>query len=234
MVGALREWRDVRSQTLLGLFLERGRISMRKSLWVLLFIMITFLLNTGCSNQLDLTRKIESLENENTDLRSKLEQVELLSMTYQDYKDKLRFVAKESMIYALPIQGYKILRSIEANTVIQVLDAAQCQDQRLWLYVSVPVYDSPVNYKGWIQESETVQLTEDNIKLVQGDLFIKEGTQIYEVDQYNQIQSTASTKTPYDVRGRIEKRQESYVHFMSPGGWYFWVEEKYLIFPVVE
>ncbi|EHQ90412.1 hypothetical protein [Desulfosporosinus youngiae] len=207
---------------------------MRKLLRILFFILIIVVLNTGCSNQLDLKSKIESLENENADLRSKLEQVDSLSMAYQDYKDKQRFVAKESLIHALPIQNYKIIRPIAANTVIQVLDAAQCQDQRLWLHVSVPVYDSPINYKGWIPESETVRLTENNIKLVQGDLFIKEGTPIYEVDQYNQIESTVSTKISHDVRGRIEKRQDSYVYFMSPGGWYFWVQEKYLIFPVLE
>lgn len=205
---------------------------MRKSLWVLFFILITVVLTTGCSNQLN--SKIESLENENSEFRSKLEQVDSLSMTYQDYEDKQRLVTKESVIYALPIQDYKRLRSIEANTVIQVLDAAQCQDQRLWLYVSVPVYDSPINHKGWIPESETVKLTEDNIKLVRGDVFLREGTPIYKVDQFNQISSTDATEISYDVRGRIENRQDSFVYFMSPGGWYFWVEEKYLIFPAVE
>lgn len=206
---------------------------MRK-LGVLFFILIIAVLNTGCSHQSDLKSKLESLEKENADLQSKLEQVDSLSIVYQDYKDKQRFVTKEALIYALPIQDYKILRPIEANTVIQVLDAAQCQDQRLWLYAAVPVYDSPVNYKGWIPESETVRLTENNVKLVQGDLFIKEGTPIYETEEYNQIESTSPTKISHDIRGRIEKRQDSYVYFMSPGGRYFWVEAKYLIYPAVE
>ncbi len=70
------------------------------------------------------------------------------------------------------------------------MDAAQCQDQRLWLYVSVPVYDSPINYQGWIRVSETVRLTEDNIKLVQGDIFIKERTPIYDI-------ATAEFKAPH-------------------------------------
>lgn len=207
---------------------------MKKSFWVLFFILITLVLNAGCSSQLALNNKIESLENENFELRSKLEQVDSLSITYQNYEDKQRFVTKESVIYALPIFNYKIMRSVEANTVIQVLDAAQCQDQKLWLYVSVPAYDSPINFKGWIPESETVQLTEENIKLVHGDLFLKEGTPIYEVDRFDQIKSATSIKITYDIRGRIEKRQDSYVYFMSPGGWYFWVEEKYLIFPSIK
>lgn len=121
-----------------------------------------------------------------------------------------------------------------AATFIQELDAAQCQDQQLWLYVSVPVYDTPINFKGWIPESETVKLTKDNVKLVQGDVFLKEGTPIYEVNQFNEIKSATSTNLTHDVRGRIEKRQESFDYHDSPGGWSFWVEEKYLIFPKVD
>lgn len=205
---------------------------MRKLFWAFIIILIIAGLITGCSNQANVT--IQSLENENTNLKSMLDQVESLSMTYQDYEDKHRFVPKESQINALPIQDFKILRSIKENTVIQVIDAAQCQDQQLWLYVSVPVYDSPVNFKGWIPESETIKLTEDNVKLVQGDIYLKEGTPIYEVDQFDDIKLTPSTKVLYDVRGRIEKRQESFVYLVSPGGWTFWVEEKYLIFPSVD
>ncbi|AFQ43808.1 hypothetical protein Desmer_1848 [Desulfosporosinus meridiei DSM 13257] len=100
--------------------------------------------------------------------------------------------------------------------------------------MSIPVYDSPINHKGWIPESETVKLTQDNVKQVQGDVYIKEGTPIYEVEQFNELNSVALNKTPKDVRGRIEKREGSFVNLMAPGGWYFWVEDKYLIFPKVE
>ena len=197
-------------------------------------MLTTVFVITGCSNQDNINSKIQSLENENTELRLKIDQVNSLSIAYQYYEDKQRFVPKESQINALPITNFKLLRSIEANTVIQVLDAAQCQDQKLWLYVSVPVYDTPVNFKGWIPESETVKLTKDNVKLVQGDVLLKAGTPIYEVDQFNQIKSTTATKASNDDRGRIEKRQDSYVYFMSPGGRYFWVEEKYIVFPTVD
>lgn len=189
---------------------------------------------TGCSNQANLNSKIQSLENENTELRSKIAQVNTLSIAYQSYEDKQRFVPKASQITALPIQDLKILRPIEANTVIQVLDAAQCQDQQLWLYVAVPVHDTPINSKGWMPESETVKLSKDNIKLIQGDVFLKEGTPIYEVEQFNEIKSVASTNLTHDVRGRINQRQETFAYLDSPGGWYFWVEEKYLIFPKVD
>ena len=85
----------------------------------------------------------------------------------------------------------------------------------------MPVYDSPINHKGWIPEAETLKLTQDNVKLVQGDVYLKDGTQIYEVDEFNDIGSTTPVKIPYDIRGRIEKRQGSFIYFMVPGGWYF-------------
>ena len=63
---------------------------------------------------------------------------------------------------------------------------------------------------------------------------IKEGTPIYDVEQFNEIKSATTTNLTHDVRGRIHKRQETFAYFDSPGGWYFWVEEKYLIFPKVD
>jgi hypothetical protein len=209
-------------------------ILIKKKLWFLILMLSTTVLIAGCSNQANLNSRIQSLENENVDLKLKLEQVNSLSMIYQDYEDKQRFVPKESQIYALPIKDFNILRKVEENTIVQVLDAAQCHDQQLWLYVSVPVYDSPINYKGWIQESETIKLTKDNVKQVQGDVFLREGTPVYEVVKYDEISSSASTKISYDIRGRIKNKQGSFVYLMSPGGWYFWVEEKYLIFPTVD
>ncbi len=124
--------------------------------------------------------------------------------------------------------------TIKPNTVIEVLDAAECQDQGLWLYVSIPAYDTPINFKGWITESETIKLTKDNIRQVQQDLYLKEGTPIYEVSEFSKISLAASTKITHDLRGRILKREGSFVYLMSPGGRDFWVEEKYLIYPKID
>ncbi|SDG60557.1 hypothetical protein [Desulfosporosinus hippei] len=207
---------------------------MKKSLVVLFIFLSVIIFIAGSSEQINSNNRLVFLEKENKELQMKLEQVNSISMLFQDYKDKQRLVPKESQIYALPINGLKKLNMIEPNTVIQVIDAAQCQNEQLWFYVSIPVYDSPINHKGWIPESETVKLTQDNVKQVQGDVYLKEGTPIYEVEQFNELNSVALNKTPNDVRGRIEKREGSFVNLMAPGGWYFWVEDKYLIFPKVE
>jgi hypothetical protein len=45
----------------------------------------------------------------------------------------------------------------------------------IWLYISIPVYDAPMNYKGWIKESDTVLYTKDKINSVQGDVKVKKG-----------------------------------------------------------
>lgn len=63
------------------------------------------------------------------------------------------------------------------------------------------VYDSPINYKGWIQEFETIKLTKDNVKQVQGDVFLREGTPIYEVVKFDEISSSSSTKGINAVTG---------------------------------
>ncbi|AET67795.1 hypothetical protein Desor_2193 [Desulfosporosinus orientis DSM 765] len=207
---------------------------MRKSLLVLLICLSIVASVTGCSDQTDLNNKIQSLEDKNKDFQMELDKINSLSILFEDYKDKQRLVPKESQIYALPIQGLTKLHIIEPNTVIQVLDAAQCQDKQLWLYVSIPVYDTPINSKGWIPESETIKLTKANIGQVQGDISLKKGTPIYEVDEFNKISDASSTKITNDVRGRILKREGSFVYLMSPGGWDFWVEEKYLIYPKID
>lgn len=207
---------------------------MRKVLLVMFISLSIAALITGCSDQINIKNKIQTLEDKNKELQMEMDKINSLSMLFQDYKDKQRFVPKESQISALPIQGLTELHRIEPNTVIQVLDAAQCQDQQLWLYISIPVYDTPINFKGWIPESETVKLTKDNIGQVQGDMSLKEGTPIYEVDEFNKISDLTSTEITNDLRGRILKREGAFVYLMSPGGRDFWVEEKYLIYPKVD
>lgn len=214
--------------------LWRGGNFLRKSLLILFISLSIVALITGCSDQTNYKNEIQSLKGKNKELQLELDKINSLSMLFQYYKDKQRLVPKESQIYALPIQGLAKLHTIERNTVIQVLDAAQCQDQQLWLYVSIPVHDTPINFKGWIPESETIKLTKDNIGQVQGDISLKEGTPIYEVYEFNRISDTTSNKITHDVRGRILKREGSFVYLMSLGGWDFWVEEKYLIYPKIE
>ncbi|AFQ43807.1 hypothetical protein [Desulfosporosinus meridiei] len=91
---------------------------MKKSLVVLFIFVSVIIFIAGSSEQINLNSRLLFLEKENKELQMKLEQVNTISMLFQDYKDKQRLVPKESQIYTLPINGLKKLNMIEPNTVI--------------------------------------------------------------------------------------------------------------------
>jgi len=100
------------------------------------------------------------------------------------------FVEKEVYTKLTPHENAHILRQIEANTVIDVNDLVSIHGEE-WLYVTVPVYDSPSNMKGWIKRSQAIPYTKELTKKVQGDVYIAKGTPIYEVDQFKDINENA-------------------------------------------
>lgn len=178
--------------------------------------------------------KISSLKTEKAQLESKLEDINQIGILYYSYNDKKRFVQEETGIRSLPISWLQPIRSIPSNSVIEVIDSGMYKDDLLWLYVSVPVYDTPVNNKGWVPESKTLPLTTDHIKLVQSDVTLKAETPIYHVEQFNDIASSKPVLTSHELKGRIEKRQGFFIYMMSPGGSNYWVEEKYIIYPTID
>lgn len=217
----------------------------------IIFVIFITLSTIGCStnrNEIvyEKDKLISSLEIENNSLKEQLASLELdkkrleneqkdfneVALLDMSYEYRKRFVPKKSEIRPIPINSVKPFRVILTNSVIDVIDSVDNNGQ-IWLYVSIPVYDTPLNNKGWVLESETVPLTEDTIKLVQSNVTIRERTPIYNGD-FTEKESAQSTTTPYDVSGRIERRQGSFVYIMSHGGWYFWVEEKYIDYPKID
>lgn len=182
-----------------------------------------------------LEKKVQTLDSELTSLKSKKsDQPETITINYQTYEFKKRFVQKESNILALPRKGSVQLRRVESNSVVHVLDAATADNQELWLYVSVPVYDSPSNNKGWISESDTVPLTKDNQKMVQSEVTVKARTKVYMADEFNKVSSTPPTKLSSEQRGRLEERKGGYARISAPGGLHFWVEEALVVYPSID
>ena len=47
--------------------------------------------------------------------------------------------------------------------------------QTLWYYVTIPVYDTPSNVKGWIQAKDTKAFTQDKVTQVQSDITVAAG-----------------------------------------------------------
>lgn len=181
-----------------------------------------------------LSDRVASLENERLRLQAEVASFEQrLSLTYMDYPSLKRFVPMPSQIRALPLNDAIIFRSIEPNSVITVFDAVS-ENQELWLYVSVPVFDSPTNMKGWIQEKDTVSLTKDNVKQVQSDVTVGKGTTIYEVFEFEKISGTKPVQADNEQRGRLEEKMDGWARLSCSGGLTIWVLEKDLKYPEVE
>ncbi len=208
---------------------------MRVIKFVLIAIVLTLIV--GCSSSLNELEqsKLSRLETENSLLKEQIAQFnQPLSMTYITYIEKMRFVPNASQILALPIKGSYVLRPIEPNTVVTVFDAVSTGQNDLWLYVEIPVYDTPMNMKGWIMEADTVALTKDNVKLVQSDLVVGKGTNIYKVFEFEKIFTTNPVKETFDRRGRLVEKVNGWARLSCPGGSDIWVQEKDLIYPTVE
>lgn len=154
------------------------------------------------------------------------------SLSYVEVKEDKVFVDKEIQAFVYP-EVNTSLRSIPKNSIIQVLDRVWVggSSTNEWLYVTIPVQDSPMDMKGWIKSKDTYAYTEDIKNIVQSDILVKEGTEVYEVELFDQIETTKSIKLSYDVIGRIEEKKEGFYRISYGGGGGFWVEEEYIVYP---
>lgn len=158
------------------------------------------------------------------------QQSKTLTINYLQYDDKNRLVENEINLLAMPRGNAPILRTISPYTAVKVIDAAVTDDTGLWLYVEIPVKDTPSNYKGWIRELATVAITPENQKKIISDVKVKAGTPLYE----NIVPPTEPLKFDYDRYGEITERQGGFVKLFFAGAEELWVEEQYIEYPAVE
>lgn len=185
----------------------------------------------------ELEDQIKSLENERNKENSILsDRAQFPSISYCSYDGKKRFIPEERPILVYPAEGVTAVAKVPANTVVEVVEAgfSETPARKLWLYVIIPTYDAPMDNHGWIPEEETDPLTQENQKLVLGDVYLEKGTPIYEVYAYEQIATATSSTLIYSRRGRIEKKKGDYVYLNCPGGEAFWVAEEFIIYPSLE
>lgn len=156
-----------------------------------------------------------------------------LQLRYIDYTYKKVLIKKEIALLGLPESTGPIINKISNNTVVKVLKSANVKDN-IWLYVEIPVFDTPVDFRGWVRESDTIQYTKEQIKLVQSPITIKPEEFIYDVDEFSQIQSNKPIKAKEDDWGRIEEKRNDYVRIECPGGRTIWVKESSIVYPEVE
>lgn len=172
-------------------------------------------------------------ETKTVEVTTKEIQMPYIGITHLERDCKNRFVAEQANLLFLPHKDAPPQREIFANTLVEVNELVEVDGER-WLNVTIPVYDTPMNMKGWIKEADTVLFTKELEKKVQGDVTIKAGTEIYEVWSFDDISSEVKRELNRDTRGRIEERKDGYVEIFAPGGQTFWVKEKHVVYPSAE
>jgi len=181
------------------------------------------------NNKIELLNQDLKEKNANQDKESEA----MVTLNYVTVENKKVFVEKEVYTKLTPHENAQILRKIEPNTVIDVNDLVSIQGEE-WLYVTVPVYDSPSNMKGWIKKSQAIPYTKELTKKVQGDVYVAKGTPIYEVDRVKDINENVKSFANDEMRGRIDTIEGDYAYLSTPGGYGFWVKEEHIDYPKPE
>jgi hypothetical protein len=79
-----------------------------------------------------------------------------------------------------------------------------------------------MNYKGWIRESKTLELTQENVKSVKGDVYIRKGAALAD-----------GSMLESEVRGRIIEIKNDYTSISLAGGAIIHVQQQDIIYPEV-
>jgi len=216
-----------------------------KKVILITLVCITLLLG-GCSKDNEaiknenimLKNKISQLEEElkskgNVTTGDKLNEISGLTINYIENTNSKKFVEKQLDLLALPTSNSIKLNSILPNTVVTLIDTANV-DNIIWLYVSIPVYDSPSNYKGWIKEADTIAYTKDMISKVQSNIIVKNGAKVYETECFEDIKTATSYKSSGEEQGRIQERKEGYVKLECAGGKTIWMKDTEIIYPEID
>lgn len=215
-----------------------------------ILLLIFSSLTVGCVSETNkLKSENEILKSENAQLKDKVYQlgkniseIKLnqgnitltpLMIDYMEVNDKVRFIEKENYILVLPQSGSSIMRPIGTNTLATVYEKAFV-DLESWLFVQIPTYDTGANNRGWIRESDTTAYTKDKIKLVQSDVDIKAGSEVYETFEFKDIKTITPIKLKAVDGGRLEEKKDGYCRISLAGGRDMWVKESSVIYPGVK
>lgn len=176
----------------------------------------------------------EDLYNKNSEI-AKLneEKIETLIINYISNDSKKVFIEEQKNLFAIPDEKSQILSYIMSYSVIDVIDTVEVNNV-VWLYVSIPVYDTPSNYKGWVRNSDTVAYTKDKISSVKSDAKVKAGSELIESFDFPDIKEVIPDIAEYDESGRISDKRDGYVRLDCHGGRSIWVHEEDLIYPEPE
>ncbi|HWP96755.1 MAG TPA: hypothetical protein VN426_07880 [Syntrophomonadaceae bacterium] len=209
-----------------------------KKIWVTMVFMILLVLGSYVYFRHSILKSDQQQADNSapkSDLVKRNPDVEPLSMQYMSYEYKNRLVINQLPMLALPREGEEVLRAIGPYTVVKVEDAVVSNDGKVWLYVFINCYDTPINMKGWIKEDDTVAYTKENQAQVLGDITIKAGTPYYEsCDDLETAMKGPQLIQDHDTIGYIYMRKDGYLGLNCPGGEGMWVKVQYAQYPPIE
>ena len=217
---------------------------MKKFVFIILITFIALL--AGCSNDSQsikseneqLKNQISKLEKDLDNKNSKIielqnKELDNLTINYIENASGKRLIEKQCELFGLPADNAIKINSILENTVVTILDTANVNNV-IWLYVAIPVYDSPSNYKGWIKEVDTVLYTKDKINKVQSDIKVIKGEAVYDTNKFEDIKSVNPYNAESAEHGRIQEKKDGYIKLECAGGNTIWVKVTSVIYPEVD
>ncbi|MBM7661902.1 hypothetical protein JOC85_002709 [Bacillus mesophilus] len=206
----------------------------------------TLLFITGCSSaELDqvrdernqLEKRVALLEKEIQQLRKSnnngTHDGETLTLSYIENQQKHRFVDQNVPLLIQPHSEAQPLNEINANTVVEVHDYVDVNGE-LWLYVTIPVFDTPINMKGWIKETDTQLYTLEKQDQVTQPIILKVGTPVYKVELFNQTQAVETTELEMDQTCFVSDHQEEFLALGCVGGSSYIVNKAHVMYPEVK
>ncbi|MFD1737224.1 hypothetical protein ACFSCX_11740 [Bacillus salitolerans] len=185
-----------------------------------------------------LINRMTVLKTENTKLLNMLENyksqtTEPVSMLFLEKEHELRFVSKELPLLLFPQEGASGISQVPANTVVSINDIVSVNGET-WLHITKPVFDSPMNMKGWIKEVDTELYTHQNKSLVKSPIIVPEQTPIFNVDFSGEIQMVENTTTQSTKQCFISDEQDDFFALGCGGGESLIVKKSQVVYPPIE
>jgi len=153
-----------------------------------------------------------------------------LVMNYREIENKYIIIKEDAELLLLPVNSSPSINHIASNTIAGVNDAIMGSDQ-VWLNITIPVYDSPANMKGWVLESQTEPVTDANRKLIKNGVIVKAGSLVYETENYEDIANRTPTTLESEHIGHIRDVRQDFVRLDVSGGNMIWVRGSDITYP---
>lgn len=179
--------------------------------------------NSSLKAEIDELQNLISELKKNGELKE-LNNTEFINVAYIGYDQQYRYIEADKEIFWYPSDSALKVTSLPENALVEVLFAGYPHENEIWLFVVVPVFDTPSNNRGWIRESDTQKYTKQILKNIEAGIIIRKGTIGYN-------SGGGEVVTEQDSKGLVEKRENGKVLVMFAGGYETWYNEEDLAYP---